>query len=183
MARFTDIEKGKRARLRAVECTTLAGVPFTLDLTILVGNEEEQAVGRAQRRAKEIGISDSENDINFQFAYDPESPDDKPVPFFDNAQQIRDNLDRERVLYLAEMQRAYQERISPRTKSLSMEQYYAAVVKLLTKEEGASEDHPFWGWPRTTQESFLLTLAREAVNSQALKSLLGSIDVTDSKSN
>ncbi len=195
MAKFTQIEQGTRARLRGVACSTLTGVEFTLDLCVLRGEDEEQAIGAAQRRAKEIGIADSENDINFQFAcgvelilraaVDPESPIDRPEPFFDSAVQIRTSLDRERILYLSEMQREFQERISPRQKTLTQGEYYAHVATLAAKEEegaGAS-DHPFWKWPRSTQETFLLTMAGQLANSLPLKSVFGSAEDTAHQKN
>lgn len=184
MARFTDLERGSLARLKGIECTTLSGQAFTVDLGIMTGAQEEACVGAAQKRAREIGVSDSENDINFQFAYaveavlvsalDPDSPESAPVRFFDSAEQIRQNLDRERILFLSESQRSFQERVSPRTKHISEEDFYVHVVQLLDEQEGAGpSDHPFWMWPRLTQESFLRSMATQLVASQPLKSAHG----------
>lgn len=177
-----------------IVCSTLEGFEFTCDLGIMTGAQEEAAVAAAGKRSKELGGSDSENDLGFQFAFaveallvsaiDPESPTDKPERFFESADQIRDSLDRERILYLSAMQRAFQERISPRTKSMTMFEYYEEIGRLMAAEEaGASLDEiPFWTWPRNTQTSFLATLVSQLRSSQALNLRLGLAAATDTPS-
>jgi hypothetical protein len=56
---------------------------------------------------------------------------------------------------------------------LSEEEFFVHVVELMDEQEGASKDHPFWTWPRLTQESFLRTMATQLLASQPLKSAHG----------
>jgi hypothetical protein len=184
MGVFSQIAKGARARKRGVECSTLDGVTFTCDLGLLDAAEEAAAMSAATKRAKDGGSAGDEKDLNFQFAYacevvaraalDPDSPESAPTRFFDGGvEQVRTYLDRDRILLLSETQRNFQESASPRRRTLSLDEYVANVMRLAEEEEGS--DSPFWTWPRSTQESFLRSLARQHVAS-AMRSLPTSSD-------
>lgn len=182
---FSKIARGIRARKRGIECTTVDGVPFRCDLRAVTAEEEAQVLEAATRRALAAGAKADEKDLVFQFAYatelvavacvDEDSPEDAPRPFFDGGvEQVRQHLDRDRVLLLSETQRAWQESVSPRKRKLSTDEFFGHVISLAAGEEG--EDHPFWIWPRSTQESLLRSMARLLLSSQTDKSPTSSGD-------
>ena len=180
MAKFSDIVKGTRARKTGVECTTLSGVPFTFDIRVLSGQEEAAVVAAAGKRAKELGGEAVETDLNFQFesavqyvavaATDPESPEGAPVAFFASPDEVRSELDRERIVYIAEVARRFQESVSPRQHELSELDY---VHTLYSFAEGAMKDNPFFRWPQSTQNRWLHTFAKDHVTLLELKSRSG----------
>lgn len=189
MGRFKDIAQGTRQRKRGVDCTTLAGVAFQVDLRLLDGNEEEDAVACAKARSKEKGGDGSENDLTFQFAnaveivlraaVDPASPDDAPEPFFADADEVRSGLDRERILLLSELQRVFQETHSPRRGVMSEGEFINHVYRLAL--DGGDLD-PFWRLPLSMRDSFTRILVKELVISQQVKSLSTSLSKTPATS-
>lgn len=173
--KFSQITKATPPRLRGIKCTTVYGSTFELDIGLMSGAQEEIAMGNAQRRAAKLATG-GETELNFEMALaveeilaagiDPESPDDRPEPFFASAEEILTHLDRERIAYLAETQRAFQDEISPRTKVLSPEAYTQAVTDFALRED--CSDHAFFAWPRVTQAAFLRQLAADFVEIERL---------------
>lgn len=177
MSRFSDIAAGTLARKRGVECTTLSGAPFTVDLRVMNATDEARCLAAACKAASAAGGQPVESDLNYQLefaaqvvatsAIDPESPD-APVAYFDNAAQVRDGLDRDRILLLAETQRRFQELVSPVRHELSNDEVVAMVMATVTSEEG--EELPFERWPRSTQRSWVRTICVLLSNSPEGKS-------------
>ncbi len=171
MAKFSGlplVAQGRRARMRGVECTTLDGTPFVVDLRLLSGEEEEAASAAACAKSRELGGTAKDDDLAYQFAFavevatraavDPESPDDAPERFFSSAAEVRGNLDRERIILLAELQRRFQESVSPRkSAALSDEDFIALVATTAAAEEG--EELPFEKLPQRTLRSFVRRMA------------------------
>lgn len=188
MGLFSQIAKGHRARKRDVSCTTLDGTAFTCELGVIDARQEAQIIDAATKRAVAVGAESKPGGTVFDFEYsvqlvamsalDPESPEDKPALFFDGgAEQIRDSLDRERVLVLAEQQRVHQERTSPHMRTMNVDEMLSRVVTLAAEEEGTAD--PFWTLPRTTQESFVRSMARLLVSLLTDKSASGSGEATE----
>lgn len=177
--KFSAIAKGMKARKRGVECTTLDGTAFTCDQRVLNAEEEARCLAAACKGARDAGGEPVETDLNYQLAFaahvvalgcvDPDSPDDAPVAYFDGGvSQVRENLDRDRILLLAETHRRFQEQASPTPHELSTEQFVAMVVACAAAEEG--EDLPLDRLPRFTRSSFVRSLARMHVILQTDKS-------------
>ena len=172
MSKFSQICKGARARKAGVECTTLEGEAFTLDLRLMNAAEEAAVIERASKYAKEHDGEAKETNLVFQFAnaceivaiasVDPESPADAPAPFFDDVKQVREHLDRERILYIAETQRAFQDEVSPRQLRLT-ESAYIATLWSFAQEE-IDLNNPFFRWPRSTQWNFLHTFSSRHIH-------------------
>lgn len=181
MAKFSSlpmIARGQRARLRDVECTTLGGAPFSCDLRILNAHEEQRVVAAACAASRDAGGTAKEDDLVYQYAFavevvalaavDPASPEDAPSKFFEDANEVRTHLDRERILLLAEQQRRFQERVSPRRHSLTEEEFVSLVAACATAEEG--EDLPFEILPRQSRNLFVRRMALQLSISPPSKS-------------
>lgn len=170
MAKFSKlpfVARGVKARLKDVRCTTLGGDEFSCDLRVLDAVEEQAIVASACAQSRASGGTAKEDDLVYQYAFavgvlaaaatDPESPPEAPEAFFADVEELRSNMDRERILLLAEQQRRFQERTSPRKHELSEEEFVAMVAALAASEEG--EDLPFETLPRHTLVSSMRRMA------------------------
>lgn len=182
MPKFSAIVEGDRARERGIECTTLGGTPFTVDLRLLDGAEEDAVIKYATAQCKEAGVDAVETSLIWQYhcaiyevflaCVDPDSPLDSPVQFFDTVAQVRKNLDRERILLLGETQRRFQTRSSPRVHELSEAKITETIMAAAAVEEGGVL--PFERWPRLTLESFTRSTCVRLCASLMAKSGTGS---------
>jgi hypothetical protein len=98
--------------------------------------------------------------------------DDKGQPFFSDANEILQGLDRDRVSYLYEKQQCIQEDHGMRKERLSADEMMAAVHELVTKEVGDST-LPFWKWGPSARASFMHFLASALYHSAPVKSHYG----------
>lgn len=166
MGRFADIVAGTSARKHGVECTTLDGTPFTVDLGVMPAVNEARCLAAACKAAREAGGEARESDLTYQLEFaaqvvaiatlDPDSPA-APVPFFESVEQVRRGLDRDRILLLAEMQRRFQEQVSPVRHDLSDEEFARMVFADATAKEG--DELPFEQLPRSTQKIYVRRMA------------------------
>ncbi|NUP08454.1 MAG: hypothetical protein HOW73_20585 [Polyangiaceae bacterium] len=177
MAKFNAVLKGTRAR-EPVTFTTLTGQEIGCDLRILVGEDFDHILADAAKRTKELGGEADENDPQYGYQIDvftaaractdPESPLDKPEPFFASAAELRENLDPDRIRLIAAQHRVFQDRVAPRPAGLSAEDFMRVIIELDSTGEG--EDHPFVTWRPRVQLSFVRILAKQWLSSLTPKS-------------
>jgi hypothetical protein len=177
MAKFSAIAKGTRAR-ESVTFTTLDGQEVRCDLRILVGADDEAILAAATKRTKDNGGETIDGDPQFAFQIDaqtvacactdPESPPEKPEPFFANATELLENLDRDRIQLLAAQQRVFQDSVAPRSSGLSPEEYMRVIIELDSTPEG--DTHPFVTWRPRLQLTLVRTLAKQLLISLTHKS-------------
>lgn len=181
MATFAAICKGVE-HVREVEITTLDGTKAKCLLRILVGADDAVVLQKAREFAKARGVDNpSEQDPLYQLGFwcntlliacvDADSPEGNRRPFFDSVDQMLRHLDRDRISYLFEQWRLWQEQNAARPASMSPEEFIGAVFTIAQKELG--DDLPFVHWGLTLQLSFVHTLARAYVDSLPLRSLGG----------
>lgn len=183
--KFVDIEKGVLARKRGVECTTLAGKRFLLDLRVLDAEQEAQCVAAACKAARDAGGEPVETDLSYQLAFCKEvvalaaidHDAEAAEPFFKSAEEVGKGLDRERILLIAGIHRRFQEQVSPVKHQLSEDEAIELVHDIATSEEGAALP-PFEDLPRFTQNHFVRFMARLLAFSLPPKSLRSLTDVS-----
>lgn len=119
---------------------------LVLDLIVLSGGEEAEALARARAFAKGKGVDapkpgDPEFDLGLMVhtlllaCLDHSSPAGAPAPFFVSPDEILQHLDRERIAHLYAMQQAWQEELSPTTKALNEEQILQLVIEAADAED------------------------------------------------
>lgn len=178
MARFSEIVKGPRARRRGVAFTTLGGVEATCDLRLLTGADDEAILAAATAAAKRAGAEAVEGNIVFDFAracevvaragVDPDSSETDPRPYFDSAEQVKENLDRERIYLLFEAQAAYQDEASPRPSKMGVEELVQMMWASTLVPEG--QELPFERLQPVLRRSCMRSLVELALTSDALRS-------------
>ena len=176
MAKFSDIAKGGLARKR-IKFHTLHGAEVEADMRPMSGADYEDVVAAATARAILKGVKPAPGDAVYEFALDcetvarafvdPDSPLDKPEPFFDNADAVRGALDRDRIFILAREHRSFQDSTSPLVRDMSVEEFWEYVVQ---HAEVADGDLPFETWPLYTQRAFIRTTCSRLYLSQLAKS-------------
>jgi hypothetical protein len=102
----------------------------------------------------------------------------KGEQFFADANEILQELDRDRVSYLYEMQQRIQEDHGMRKERLSPEEMMAATHQIVTSEVGA-DDLPFWKWGPSARASYMHFLASALFQSALDKSPYGSTSSSD----
>lgn len=195
MAKFSEVAKGHKAR-KTIPFLMPNGTTVSIAVVPIFGDDEADVIREAREYAKARGVPEpKEDDPLYQrglFIHtilrgclDPDSPVDAPAPFFDGGvDQILDRthgLDRSRMVYLYEAQRAWQNEIAPvPTKDMGAIEFFVEVHRHANIEEGV--DLPFESWPPPMRRTFALTMARTLTNSRLLKSWLGlsSLVETDS---
>ena len=211
MARFSDIQKGKRARrivafpMPNTRCPLLLPVPELMAqraadaaeratnsggtapvapddekpalvaLVVLTGNEDDEVL--AQARAHAIGrdvVDPKPGDPIFDLAVmvhtlllgciDPDSPTDKPAPFFDSAEQIRANLSRDQIVHLYAHHEHWQDENSPRAKKFESENQMLGWIVGIAESENPEDFFErigpalLWRSVRTLAKQHLLLL-------------------------
>jgi hypothetical protein len=148
MARFMEIAKGTRSR-HIVALDIASGESVSVAVRVLLDTELEEIDACARAYAKAQGVEDprpgaaaydlvADRYTILLGCLDPESPEDNPVPFFSDVEEIREGLDREQTRNLAAAQRAWQERCSPSGASAG-DPYVAKV----TEEAAGDRPCPF----------------------------------------
>lgn len=188
MGKFREIARGNldidRAPIEFIDGTT-----DTIGLRLLLGSEEDAILTAARTAAVQRGVTDPKdgNPIYdawvarytvFHAAVDPDEGH-RAESYFESAEQILHNLDDDRVVYLAERQRTWQDARSPRLRSLNRDQYIGAVLEIATAGEG--EDLPFERWHPALRKSFLRISCSLLLNSPGLKSASGLDSVGSTK--
>lgn len=180
MGKFADIaqvERGNLARERGVKFKTARGVECSCDLRVITAADDDHCLAAARQHCNDI------NDPRYTFALacevvalaavDSASPDEKPEPYFASVIQIREHLDRDRVMWLHARQNALQSSVNPLRTRLTDAEYVRAVADLA---EGRETD-PFLHWAPSCAIDFVRTMAR-----QLHLSLLFRSDVTSTSS-
>jgi hypothetical protein len=175
MGKFREIARGS-LNIDKVPVEFIDGTQDTVGLQLLVGAEDDRILTEARAAAIKRGVADPKegNPIydswvaRLTVLYSAVDPDAREEPYFESADQILANVDDDRVVYLAERQRAWQEQRSPRMRTMTRDQYAAAVFEIATAEAGA--ELPFWRWHPDLRESFLRTTCALLTNSPQLKS-------------
>lgn len=177
MPKFADAKlknqvlKGFSARKRGVAFTTLHGIECECDLGLLTAEHDDEILEAATARTKLKNGSPKHGDPIFDFAcavervsracLDPESPVDAPARFFASADEVRANLDRERINYLAAHQDVLQSSVSPRKANLTDDEWLSITLKLATSE--ADEASPLDDMPSSTLRIYTRSLAERCV--------------------
>lgn len=181
MARFSQIARGAQ-QTDPVELR-LAGVSDFVRLAVrpLRASEDEDVLECARREAAKRGVQDPKDGnplYDFEVAIETIARGcvdiDAPAsPFFDGgAEQVRRELDRDRIAYLYERQRSFQEACSPLQRDMDPSAFIAKVLEAADTEDG--DRRPFDALPRASLESFARTLARQFMSLAMLKSRSGS---------
>lgn len=186
MAKLSQIAKGTRAR-KELSFALLDGTEVTAAIRPLDGDDHADILAAATA-SMPSGVEAKEGVPAFDFAIagetlarafiDPESPHEKPEPFFDEGvQQVRARLDRDRIFWLLEQQKAFQASLSPLKQALSPDEFFAAIVQIAESEEG-QDTLPFATWAPDLRVSFIRTLASLLLSSQMDRSSTGSGEET-----
>jgi len=178
MGRFEEIADGTRARDYGVSFTSLDAREWTCDLGLLTADDDLLILERAADVARSKKAKPERGDPVFEFAMsceivaftaiDPESPKDAPARFFKSSEQVRKNLDRDRVHYLQARQAAFQEKQSPLKRSHTEEEYRRKIVELAV--EGAANANPFDDWAPSSVVDLMCFTARLCVALMTFKS-------------
>lgn len=176
MAKYSSIEQGNLARKR-IKFHTLHGKEVEADMRPMSGADYEDVVAAAAARAILKGGKAVDGDAVYGFALDcetvarafvdPDSPLDKPEPFFEDADAVRKALDRDRIFTLAAEHRAFQDSASPLVRDMTVEQFWEYVVQHAEVPDG---ELPFETWPLYTQRAFVRTTCSRLYLSQLAKS-------------
>lgn len=153
MATFGTIARGPRARKRVklplpgatvnAETGELEGDVVELDVCGLNPIERSDVAARAREFAKARGVDDPrDEDELYEWGkvlhtlvlacVDKDSPEDAPAPFFDGGfEQLHKTtlIGPEHVAFLYEQQQLWQDECAPGQKTMSPEEFLAAVVK------------------------------------------------------
>lgn len=154
LASFQDILRGKKARrtvpfpgVIGTELPDGAAAPtIVLDLVVLDGIQEAQALAGARAFAKSKGVDapkegEPEYDLGLMVhtllasCLDHDSPTGAPAPFFASAEQILQHLDRERISYLYTLQQVWQDELSPVRKTLDEGEVLGFVLRAAEAED------------------------------------------------
>lgn len=168
-----------------------ADAPTLVDLVVLTGAEEAKALELSRARAVTSGIaSPGPNEPLYDLAHmvhtlllgcvDHDSPSTAPVPFFDSAEQILQNLNRDQIAYLFAQYEHWQDECSPQAKDMTEEGFYSWLVGVAESESPSDffeklRPSILWSYSRTSAR--LLLISRPG------KSALGSMSATDTTKN
>lgn len=149
MSRFSDIRaqivKGSRA-VRSVPIPMPWGEDMLVGVRPLIGREHGEVLGRAREYAVSQGLKEPKDGDELyrlgQMVYtlvlgcvDPacaaeDWPQDKPhAPFFENADEVLEYLDPDRIAMLYEHQQAWQDECAPRPDDMNQGDFFTNVVK------------------------------------------------------
>lgn len=186
MPKLSQIAKGTRAR-KELSFALLDGAEVTAAVRPLDGNDHADILAAATA-SMPSGVEAKEGVPAFDFAIasetlarafvDPDSTPESPEPFFDEGvKQVRARLDRDRIFWLLEEQKAFQASLSPLKQALSADEFFSAIVQIAESEEG-QDTLPFVTWAPALRASFMRTLASLLLASQTDRSATGSGDET-----
>ncbi|MEJ7728217.1 MAG: hypothetical protein WKG00_03295 [Polyangiaceae bacterium] len=185
MGKFSQIAQGAAAR-RLYTLTLMGGAEVTCAIVPLLSFDELEALAAAQAATKARAATPTDGDPIYELekriqvivraCVDADSPPDAPQPFFDGGvDQIRHprtGLDRDRILLLYEQWRAHQDDCAPPMANLTPGEYVQQIFAHAAAEAGA--ELPFESWPRATQRSFVVSMARQLTAVLQLNLLDGS---------
>lgn len=156
--------------------------PVLVDLVVLTGVEETEALKLARAYAVTQGIADPKpNEPIYDLAVmvhtlvigcvDHDSPSSAPLPFFANPEQLLQGMSRDQITYLYALHEHWQDDCSPQAKDLSEEEFYGWLVGVAESE--SPSDFFAKSRPRMLSDC-MRTLAKLSLISRLLKSEAGS---------
>lgn len=165
MARFSDVLRGTLARKPGVTASTIHNAALEFDLRVISAADDDVILERASARCRDGKEGPEHPRFELECAVqliaiaaiDSTSPQDAPRPFFDNAEQVRDNLDRDTVHALAAEQGVFQGQVSPLKRSATQAETMQMTARLATLPEGAPS--PLARWAPSLQFSYMRALA------------------------
>lgn len=183
--KFSQIIRGTRAR----KTVTVEGIEgpdgalLPIDVRPLNGMEQADVLARARAFAEGKGVKEPRDgepiyELGKQVhtlllgCLDHDSPTDKPTPFFANAEEILDGLDRDRRSYLYELQEAWEDQCAPRPSAMEAKDFMQWCMDVCAANEG--DDGPFVQLRPVLRWSCVRTLAAIHVLSQTHRSGSGS---------
>lgn len=195
MARFSDVAKGHKAR-KPIPFLMPNGATTTIALVPIFGDDEADIIREAREYAKTRGVPEPKDDdplyqrglfifTILRGCLDPDSPEEAPAPFFDGGvDQMMDRtlgLDRSRLVYLYEAQRAWQNEIAPvPTRDMGSLEFFVEVQRHANTPEGV--DLPFESWPPSMRRTFVRTMAVTLTSSHLLRSWSGLLALVETSS-
>lgn len=160
--------------------------PKLVDLVVLLGTEEADALAGARAYAVALGVADPQpNSPLFDLGLmahtllhgcvDHDSPEDKPTPFFESAEQILAGMTRDQITWLHTQHEVWVNQLSPVLKNGDENAFFAWVQETAESESPSDffgKHGPALLWNFTT------TLARLLLTLQPAKLAAGSTSET-----
>ena len=170
MAKYSNLRRGARG-FRVIDFERPDGEVDKVRVRALKGSRDDEIFQGAKEFAEKNGGKAVEGDTEFDRGIylhtillaceDSDSPLDKPEPYFPSLDVILDKdggLDRDRIVYLFEVQQQVQDEFAPRPKTLSPIQYFEWMRVTAEADDGV--ELPFERSPRNTQRAFVRGLAQ-----------------------
>ena len=192
MAKFSNLRKGARG-YREIDFERPDGQVDKVRVRALLGARDDEIFRAAKEFATANGGNPVVGDVEFDrgtylhtillACEDVDSPLDKPEPYFPSLDVILDKdggLDRDRIVYLFEVQQQVQDEFAPRPKNLTPVQYFDWLQRTAEADDGV--ELPFERSPRATQRMFVRGLARTVWTSLQVKFSTGPVSPADEKS-
>jgi hypothetical protein len=169
MGKFAQICSGERPRKRDVSFMTLSGREAKCDLELVDGDEYLTCLAAATAVAKKAGAEPVEGNAVYDFALaceivaragrDPDAPKER---YFDDVEQVRKNLDSERVLFLFRMHEILQDESAPQLRGpMTVEEAVREMVEAAIVKEG--DELPFERWRPVSQRTWVRFLVDRAM--------------------
>lgn len=197
MVQYKDVRDGYKARRKVNFPGSILGgaaeVEYVLDLALLDGDQDGEAMRGARNFARSKGVDapkdgEPEYDLGYMAhtllygCVDHDSPREVPAPFFSSVEQILRHLDRERIVWLYGLHQAFAKELSPATKPADFDEVLSVVAEVagMGDEEDSLDFLEKYGPAKLYR--CVLFLARLHVTSLTLKSLSGSLGSASTKS-
>jgi len=124
----------------------LAPDGYDVAVKVLTNSEEADVLAAARRRAVAKGVAEPKaGEPIYDLAVMVETvaaacfdPTATTTPFFDSADQIWNDLDRDTIAFIYQAQAAFADKCSPQVRTLSPETYVAGLALLAGEDESAS---------------------------------------------
>ena len=192
MPKYSSLRTGTRG-FRVIDFERPDGEVDKVRVRALKGSRDDEIFQGAKAFAEKNGGKAVEGDTEFDRGIylhtillaceDSDSPLDKPEPYFPSLDVILDKdggLDRDRIVYLFEVQQQVQDEFAPRPKNLTPVQYFDWLQRTAEADDGV--ELPFERSPRATQRMFVRGLARTVWTSLQVKFSTGPVSPADEKS-
>jgi hypothetical protein len=181
MARFSRLAKGTLEG-EVIDFEIRPGLIDRIRVLPLLGSSDAEIAEKARHFAEKRGAKPEKKAPEYEIGVyvhtlllackDPDSPTEKPDPYFASAEEILDEkhgLDRSRIALLYEHQMRIQEAYAPKiAHGLGAVEFFDLLQKTTEADEGA--ELPFERLPRATQRTFVRGIALLATTSLLPKS-------------
>lgn len=181
--KLRDIKRGSRAT-RLESFPLLDGTEVEVELKLLDGGEQDEAKEYAVAEALRTKTEPAEGHLVFDEArarftvylatYErAETPIEQRSRFFSDVNEVRRELDGDRIALLFEAQEALQMSCAARKNHMQSDtEFMQSVIECATKEVG--EELPFERWQRGLRRSWVHTLANRLLASLSANSISSS---------